>query len=159
MSSNISPILTPNFNLTVRSGYFEYGHALRDSRRPSDVLSDGTKPQPLDRPGSGCKLHLKWLAHQELPQGGLCACYRVCAPRSIKPSCSALACLCCCLRWNSALTLQIGMQYYIMRNYDQGMGLCNGSPVTLVGFDCNCREAERLTESGAGRGHTRESEL
>ena len=47
--------------MTVRSGYFEYGHALRDSRCPSSVLSDGTKPQPLDRPGSGCKLHLKLL--------------------------------------------------------------------------------------------------
>ena len=57
--------VAPNFNLTVRSGYFEYGHALRDSRRPSDVLSDGTKPQPLDRPGSGFKLHLKWAERQE----------------------------------------------------------------------------------------------
>ena len=65
--------------MTVRSQYFEYGHALRDSRRPSDVLSDGTKPQPLNRPGSGCKLHLQWLDHQELPQGG-CARAIECVP-------------------------------------------------------------------------------
>ena len=57
-----------NFNMTVRSGYFEYGHALRDSRCPSSVLSDGTKPQPLDRPGSGCKLHLKWAEQQKWRQ-------------------------------------------------------------------------------------------
>ena len=49
-------------------GYFEYLHALRDLSCPSSVLSDGTKPQPLEMPGSGCKLHLKWAEHQKWRQ-------------------------------------------------------------------------------------------
>ena len=80
------PNIDPDFNLTVRGGYFEYGHALRDSRRPSHVLSDGTKPQLLEMAGSGCKLHLKWAGCLELPRP-LYSTYCIGgAPKSIKPN-------------------------------------------------------------------------
>ena len=36
------------------------------------------------------------------------------------------------------LHLQAGMPYALMRNYDKGLGLCNGTIVVLSGFDCTC---------------------
>ena len=63
-----SAVLAVVQDISVWSGYFEYLHALRDLSCPSSVLSDGTKPQPLEMPGSGCKLHLKWAEHQKWRQ-------------------------------------------------------------------------------------------
>ena len=63
-----SAVLAVVQGMSVWSGYFEYLHALRDLSCPSSVLSDGTKPQPLEMPGSGCKLHLKWAEHQKWRQ-------------------------------------------------------------------------------------------
>jgi hypothetical protein len=38
------------------------------------------------------------------------------------------------------LKLQVGIPYQLIRNYDKGLGLCNGTVVILTGFDCNCTE-------------------